>query len=51
MTHRLSLLSERISSNKPKQVTDPIEYFGFDSLLSESEKVFWIIIDRNYVIR
>lgn len=40
MSQRLTLLTERISlSNKPKVVVDPIEYLGFDSLLSESEKV------------
>lgn len=36
MTQRLSLLAERISSKKLNQVTDPLEYLGFDSLLSES---------------
>jgi hypothetical protein len=36
MTQRLSLIADQISSKSRKPIKDPVTYFGFDSLLSES---------------
>jgi len=36
MNQRLSLIANQISSKSSNPIKDPVTYFGFDSLLSET---------------